>query len=76
MRDLHATAFEFDDGGVASLEADDLDALDPMDRARLLPAFLGVKSAAGSLHYVPRPRDGVAPAYAFDEETGMVYILD
>lgn len=68
-----------DDGGTATIDRDELrmlEQLDAEDRARVLVAFLGAGSDAASLRYVSRSPDGLAPAYVFDEETGMVYILD
>jgi hypothetical protein len=51
--------------------------LDQEDLARVLTAFRGQPVyATPSLHYVRRSADGAAPAYVFDEESGMVYILD
>ncbi|MFI5312105.1 MAG: hypothetical protein ACHQQ3_12775 [Gemmatimonadales bacterium] len=51
--------------------------LDAEDLARILTAFRGqpVRSTP-TMHYVHRSRDGLAPPYVFDEDSGMVYILD
>jgi hypothetical protein len=51
--------------------------LDQEDLARVLAAFRGQPAyATPSMHYVHESADGLAPAYVFDDETGMVYILD
>lgn len=51
--------------------------VDQEDLARFLVSLRGVPSSTVStMHYVQRSDDGLAPAYAFDEDTGMVYILD
>jgi hypothetical protein len=51
--------------------------LDPEDSARLLAGFHGLpQPKTPSLHYVRSSADGQASAYAWDEDTGMVYILD
>jgi hypothetical protein len=51
--------------------------LDPEDSARLLAGFHGLPlPRTPSLHYVRSSADGQASAYAWDEDTGMVYILD
>jgi hypothetical protein len=76
MRHAKAVISLFDAGSVATLEPNDLEALDAAVRARLLPAFLGVKTSSRLLRYVPRSTDGMAPAWVFDEDSGMVYILD
>ena len=50
---------------------------DPEDSARVLAGFNGLPSpVTRTLRYVQGSRDGRASAYAWDEETGMVYILD
>jgi hypothetical protein len=47
------------------------------DLARLLISFRGVVAPRGStLRFVRRSDDGLAPAYVFDEDSGMIYILD
>jgi hypothetical protein len=61
----------------AVLECPDISALDDEDKARFLTTFLGYSGgSASALHYVRASSDGQAPAYVFDDETGMVYILD
>jgi hypothetical protein len=51
--------------------------MDPEDSARVLAGFHGLPlPGTPTLHYVRGSRDGHANAYAWDEETGMVYILD
>ncbi|HLA91531.1 MAG TPA: hypothetical protein VJL28_13975 [Gemmatimonadaceae bacterium] len=56
---------------------DDLDELDDKDLARILGAFRGQPAfATPTMRYVRASDDGLAPAYVYDEETGMVYILD
>lgn len=53
------------------------DALDDEDLARILGAFRGQPACATpTMRYVRASDDGLAPAYVYDEETGMVYILD
>jgi len=78
-------------GGAAGAVLNDIDHIDTVDaidgidaaelsdedRARILTTFLGVPSdSVGALHGARVSPHGQAPAYAFDEETGMVYILD
>ena len=47
------------------------------DLARLLITFRGVVApAAPTLHFVRSSDDGLAPAYVFDEDSGMIYIMD
>ena len=61
----------------AVLECPDINALDEEDKARFLTTFLGHSGGrASALHLVPASSDGQAPAYVFDDESGMVYILD
>lgn len=51
--------------------------LDAEDMARLLTGFRGQPiSITPGMRYVRASGDGQAPAYLFDEESGMVYILD
>jgi hypothetical protein len=51
--------------------------LDAEDMARVLAGFRGQPIAlTPALRYVRTSADGVAAAYVFDEESGMVYILD
>lgn len=51
--------------------------LDPEDMARALTGFRGQPiSVTPAMHYVRASSDGEATAYVFDEESGMVYILD
>ena len=67
------------DQGSAGAVLDDIDVaeLSDEDRARVLTTFLGVPSdAVAALHFVRGSADGQAPAYVFDEGSGMVYILD
>jgi hypothetical protein len=63
------------ESNVAILEDPDIAALDEEDRARILTTFLG-RQDGHALHYVSASPDGLAPAYVFDDESGMVYILD
>ncbi len=61
----------------AVLDSPDIAVLDDEDKARLLTTFLGGPDATTlALHYVRASSDGQAPAYVFDDESGMVYILD
>ena len=61
----------------ALLDFPSIAALDDEDKARLLTTFLGGPDVtAPALHYVHGSSDGKAPAYVFDDQTGMVYILD
>jgi len=61
----------------AVLDPLDVAALDNEDKARVMTAFLGHRAGiAPALHYVHAASDGQAPAYIFDDESGMVYILD
>jgi hypothetical protein len=61
----------------AVLERPDIDALDDEDKARFLTMSLGYTgSGPSALHFVHASDDGQAPAYVFDDESGMVYILD
>ena len=47
------------------------------DLARILASFRGQPVCATStMRYVRAPADGLASAYVFDEDSGMVYILD
>jgi hypothetical protein len=47
------------------------------DLARVLITFRGVVAPpAPTLHFVRSSDDGLAPAYVFDEDSGMIYILD
>jgi hypothetical protein len=51
--------------------------LEQEDLARLLIAFRGVVAPPWArLHLVRRSDDGLAPEYVFDEDSGMIYILD
>lgn len=51
--------------------------LDVEDMARLLTGFRGQPIAVTpAMRYVRSSADGNASAYVFDEESGMVYILD
>ena len=51
--------------------------LDDDDKARVFAAFRGVGGdAVPLLHYIPSDADGAVPAYVFDENSGLVYILD
>lgn len=51
--------------------------LDAEDMARALTGFRGQPiPLTPALHYVRTSDDGTATAYVFDEESGMVYILD
>jgi hypothetical protein len=51
--------------------------LDAADLARVLTGFRGQPiSVTPAMHYVRASGDGEATAYVFDEESGMVYILD
>jgi hypothetical protein len=51
--------------------------LDADDLARVLTGFRGQPIAVTrTMRYVRTSADGEASAYVFDEETGMVYILD
>jgi hypothetical protein len=75
-------------GGEAScleVEAEDSDArcapvngrLDAQDLARVLTGFRGQPIAiTPTMRYVRSSADGDASPYVFDEESGMVYILD
>ncbi|MFI5244060.1 MAG: hypothetical protein ACHQQR_02460 [Gemmatimonadales bacterium] len=55
----------------------DVNEMDQEDLARVLTAFRGQPVyATPSMHYIRRSADGAAPAYVFDDESGMVYILD
>ena len=61
----------------AVLECPDIDALDDEDKARFLTTFLGYSgSGRRRCTCVHASGDGQAPAYVFDDESGMVYILD
>jgi hypothetical protein len=52
-------------------------ALDTEDLARVLGAFRGQPVySTPTMRYVRASSDGLAPAYVFDEDSGMVYILD
>ena len=65
------------DAGPALLERPDFTAFDDEDKARLMTAFIGgLDVPLFRLHYVEAAPEGGAPAYMFDDETGMVYILD
>jgi hypothetical protein len=65
------------DSAGAVLECPDIDALDDEDKARFLTTFLGYsRGNSSALHFVHASGDGQAPAYVFDDESGMVYILD
>ena len=47
------------------------------DLARLLISFRGVVAPPEStIRFVRRSDDGLAPADMFDEDSGMIYILD
>ena len=51
--------------------------LDAEDMARAIIGFRGVAvTITPTMRYVRRPADGEACAYVFDENSGMVYILD
>lgn len=51
--------------------------LDAEDMARALTGFRGQPiPLTPALRYVRTSADGTASAYVFDEESGMVYILD
>ena len=51
--------------------------LDAADSARLLAGYQGLPDTAlKSLRFVRGSKDGQASAYAWDEDSGMVYILD
>lgn len=51
--------------------------LDAEDLARVLTGFRGQPVAlTPTMRYVRSSADGGASAYVFDEESGMVYILD
>jgi hypothetical protein len=51
--------------------------LDAEDMARALTGFRGVQTGTtSSMRYVRASSDGDACAYVFDEDSGMVYILD
>jgi hypothetical protein len=51
--------------------------LDAEDMARALTGFRGVTcTPSSSMRYVRASSDGDACAYVFDEDSGMVYILD
>lgn len=51
--------------------------LDQEDLARVLGAFRGLPVVTTpSMHYVRAAEDGASTAYVFDEDSGMVYILD
>jgi len=51
--------------------------LDAQDLARVLTGFRGQPIAiTPTMRYVRSSADGDASAYVFDEESGMVYILD
>ena len=51
--------------------------LDAEDMARALTGFRGVTGTPSSaMRYVRASSDGDACAYVFDEDSGMVYILD
>ena len=51
--------------------------LDAEDMARVLTGFRGQPIAVTpAMRYVRSSADGNASAYVFDEESGMVYILD
>lgn len=55
----------------------DVNEMDQEDLARVLTTFRGQPVyATPSMHYVRRSADGAAPAYVFDDVSGMVYILD
>jgi hypothetical protein len=60
------------------LTAPELDGrLDAPDMARLLIGFRGQPGPrTTAMRYVRAPDDGEASAYVFDEDSGMVYILD
>ena len=66
------------DAAVAEMPSDVSDEeLAQEDLARLLITFRGVTAPKeASLHFVRRSDDGLAPAYVFDDESGMIYILD
>lgn len=54
-----------------------LDELDSEDLARILATFRGQPArSTPTMRYVRASRDGLASAYVFDEDSGMVYILD
>lgn len=64
-------------GTLATPPAFDGNEMDQEDLARVLTAFRGQPVyATPSMHFVRRSADGAAPAYVFDDENGMVYILD
>ena len=51
--------------------------MDAADSARMIAGFQGLpQTALKSLRFVRASRDGQASAYAWDEDSGMVYILD
>ena len=51
--------------------------LDAEDRARALTGFRGQPlRRIPTMRYVRHPADGNDSAYVFDDESGMVYILD
>jgi hypothetical protein len=51
--------------------------LDSEDMARLLGTFRGQPRWNGeTMRCVNASRDGLAPAYVWDEDSGMVWILD
>jgi hypothetical protein len=68
------------EGAVAEMPLDLADGeLADEDLARVLISFRGVvapRPSTKALRYVRRSDDGLAPAYMFDEDSGMIYILD
>ncbi len=52
-------------------------ALDQEDLARILGTFRGQPVVTTpSMHFVRAAEEGTSTAYVFDEDSGMVYILD
>jgi hypothetical protein len=65
------------DSSQALLDIANLAGLDDEDKARLLTSFAASAAIVSSpWHYVRASEDGCALAYVFDDESGMVYILD
>jgi hypothetical protein len=57
--------------------ASDFHALSQEDLARLVYSFRGhPKVTTPTLRFVARSNDGLVPAYVWDEESAMVWILD
>ena len=55
----------------------DRPALDAQDLARVLTGFRGQPARlTPTMRYVRSPADGESSAYVFDEDTGMVFLLD